>query len=299
MKLMPRVLLMDDEVVFRQSFKQVLQRQGLDVRIATSVPHLIKMAKEDRYDAGIIDIRMTEGGSEGLGAIQQLVGMQPEMYVEVITAYEEYVSAALKMGADAVFIKPGGTDGADAAKRVRMGILKKRLNFLGKVAGVDWQELLDARLLDEGSQSAWAAVKASILADCILQMDSFLESIAETHRFDRHVVGMLRRDLAEFLVTRVVETQVQPTRRGIPIAPELVDDVNFKEYINSRDVLRRDYLGQYVAFVDGKLVEADFEKRELLRKVNEGYGSKAAFIKKITAEERTVVFRRPKRVKRR
>lgn len=299
MKLTPRVLLMDDEIVFRRSFQSVLQREGLDVRIARSVPHLIKLANEDHYDASIIDIRMTEGGNEGLDAIQQLAKMQPQMYLEVITAYEEYVSPALEMGADAVFIKPNGTKSPEAAQRVRRGILKKRLKCLAKAVGMDWQELLDPQLLDSVSQTIWAAIRASILADCIIQLDSFLESITEMHRFDRHIVGMLRQDLAEFLATQVVESQVQPSERGVLIAPELVEDMNFKEYLVLREVLRRDHLGQYVAFVDGKLVGVDSDKRELLRKVNACYGSKPAFIKKITTEERKVVFRRPRGIRKR
>lgn len=207
MKVTPRVLLMDDEVVFRRSFQRVLQREGLDVRIATSVLHLVKLANKDHYDAGIIDIRMTEGGSEGLEATQQLRKMQPEMYLEVITAYEEYESPALEMGADAVFIKPKGTKSPEAAQRIRRGILKKRLECLAKAAGMDSQELLDLQLLDSGSQSAWAAVRVSVVTDCIAQMDSFLESIAEAQGLDRQIMDALRQGLIRFFAKQAVEAK--------------------------------------------------------------------------------------------
>lgn len=295
MKLTPKVLLLDDETFFRRPFQQLLRKEELDVRIALSVGHLLKLADVDSYDASLIDVRLTEEGCEGLKAVRQLRKTDPDMYIEVITAYDEYESHALEIGADAVFIKPRGTECPEAARRIKRGILSKKLARLAEVTGIDLEEALDAKLFENG-RSAWASVKASLMTDCFIKIDPFLVPVAEKHSLDRKTIDSLRIDLIEFFTKQLFGPELKCGYEADPtcIAPELANDVNFTEYRKHRETLRKKHLGQYVAFVDGHLVEVDSDMEGLLRKVRDKYGAKSAFVKKITAIERKVAFRRPK-----
>ena len=100
-------------------------------------------------------------------------------------------------------------------------------------------------------------------------------------------------------VKRLFQKRRKPlSRRKIPyIPPELIEDENFRAFLIHREELQRDYLGQHVAFVDGKLVGNHPDRDILLQEVHRTYGAKPVFVKKLMAEEKRVIFRRPKRVR--
>jgi len=81
------------------------------------------------------------------------------------------------------------------------------------------------------------------------------------------------------------------------VASELINDENYKAYLACKKQLEKDHMDQYVAFVDRKPVAYDDEADPLLKWLDENYGRKTAFVKKITETERRISFRRPKRVK--
>ena len=124
--LKPYVVIMDDDVDLRRSFRDMLKKEQLNVRIARSKAELSKIVASAHYDAAILDIRMSPGGHEGLDAIKEIKDQHPGIYIEVHTGYKDYVSSALSLGADHVLIKPEGY-GPEAAERIKRGIISKRL----------------------------------------------------------------------------------------------------------------------------------------------------------------------------
>ena len=106
MKLVSRVVFMEDEVQTRRLYKQLIEREGLDVQIARSLRELRRLTRGEVFDAAILDIRMSKHGLEGFTAIVELREMFPDMYIEVITAFPEHRQRALGLGADLVLVKP-------------------------------------------------------------------------------------------------------------------------------------------------------------------------------------------------
>ena len=121
------VLLLDDEVNFRRPFAKRLRRAGFSVRVATSVKNALSLSKEFDFDACVIDIRLTAGGMEGLEVVRSLRETGEHLYIEVMTAFEEFRSAALEVGADEVIIKPAL---GDSPERLRNAIGAKQRHFL-------------------------------------------------------------------------------------------------------------------------------------------------------------------------
>ncbi|ELS03982.1 putative low-complexity protein [Xenococcus sp. PCC 7305] len=70
-------------------------------------------------------------------------------------------------------------------------------------------------------------------------------------------------------------------------------DVNIKAYeriINGMDQkLRKNYLGKYVAFVDGELVDSDKNRDNLTKRINLKYPNKNKLIEKVDDQEREII----------
>jgi YesN/AraC family two-component response regulator len=104
---MIRVLLVDDNPVFREAFKQNLCERfpSMVVEEAGGGDEALKMIKKTPPDLIFTDIRMP--GMNGLQLTRKIKGDKPNTPIAILTAYDllEYREAALQHGADRYFVK--------------------------------------------------------------------------------------------------------------------------------------------------------------------------------------------------
>lgn len=296
MNLIPRVVVLDDDANVRQLFQSVLEKKNLNVRVASSVSGLIKRVQSDHFDASIIDIRLSPSGSEGLDAIVQLQEIRPDMYIEVQTAYRQYVEEAYKRGADQVFIKPDGYN-PDASERIRAGILKKKLSFLASKTGLDINIISPSLPKPENEyETNRAALNVSLLTELAPVIKGFVAKNFDEYNLEESAAGKLGQDIVELLVNRTMGNLTVESSEW----NEKVDnnDQNYRAYLEQRATLLIKYRDHFVAFVNGELVMADKDRQHLFDEIDRRYPLQEVFIKQILQEQKILHFNIPKRIKR-
>jgi DNA-binding NtrC family response regulator len=101
-----KILIVDDELIMRESLAGWLERDGHDVQTAVSGEAALDRLKESRYDILFLDIKME--GISGLEVLKQVKENDPDVAVVMITAYGSISSAieAMKNGAYDYLLKP-------------------------------------------------------------------------------------------------------------------------------------------------------------------------------------------------
>ena len=67
-----KLLIVDDESQFLDAIAQRLRKRGFDVQTATSGPDAIKLARHEKFDIALLDLKMPEmDGSEVLKVLKQ------------------------------------------------------------------------------------------------------------------------------------------------------------------------------------------------------------------------------------
>ncbi|HCS12689.1 MAG: response regulator [Zetaproteobacteria bacterium CG06_land_8_20_14_3_00_59_53] len=107
---MARILIIDDEELFRQMLKQMLESAGHEVAEAADGEQGLTLFREQPADLVITDIFMPE--KEGIATIHELKEEFPALKLIAVTGggYKrrgfEYLEFAEKIGADRVLHKP-------------------------------------------------------------------------------------------------------------------------------------------------------------------------------------------------
>lgn len=117
---MIRVLIVDDQELFRESLKVVLSvSPGVEVIGAVSgVQEALKSAADRRPDVVLMDIRMP--GMDGVEGTRLIKERWPNMKVVVLTTFDddEYVFGALKNGASGYLLK--GSSVSELSKAIQI-----------------------------------------------------------------------------------------------------------------------------------------------------------------------------------
>lgn len=105
-KVLPRVLVVDDETDLADLLELTLLKMGLDVVKANSVSVAKKQLDAQRFDLCLSDMRMTDG--EGLELVQHIQTHRLDVPIAILTAYgsTNNAIAALKAGAFDYLAKP-------------------------------------------------------------------------------------------------------------------------------------------------------------------------------------------------
>jgi DNA-binding NtrC family response regulator len=101
-----KILIVDDELIMRESLAGWLKRDGHDVNTAASGEEALEKLKESRFNIMLVDIKME--GISGLDVLQQVKESDPDVAVVMITAYGSIPTAieAMKHGAHDYMLKP-------------------------------------------------------------------------------------------------------------------------------------------------------------------------------------------------
>lgn len=101
-----RILVVDDELVFRESLGGWLERDGYEVEMAAGSKEALKRLKDTRFDILIVDVKMKE--ISGMEILKQVNANHPDATVIMMTAYGSIDKAiqAMKNKAYDYLLKP-------------------------------------------------------------------------------------------------------------------------------------------------------------------------------------------------
>ncbi len=105
-----KILIVDDELIVRESLGGWLERDGHTVDKAASGEEALEKCEKTRYDILLLDIKME--GMSGLEVLKKVKENDPDVSVVMITAYGSIPSAieAMKSGAYEYMLKPFDPD---------------------------------------------------------------------------------------------------------------------------------------------------------------------------------------------
>ena len=103
---MPRILIVDDEPDMRLAVRNVLKLRGYEISEAGDGPSALEMARENRPDLVLLDIRLP--GMDGIEVLEGLKKIDETLPVVMITGYGHIQSAVdvMKLGASEYLQKP-------------------------------------------------------------------------------------------------------------------------------------------------------------------------------------------------
>jgi len=106
---MPRILLVDDDAVFRETLHKTLVRAGYEVEDASGGTEALKAFRRQQRDLVITDIVMVDG--EGLETIRTLRKLDAHVKIIAISGgglgkAGDYLALADRLGATTVLAKP-------------------------------------------------------------------------------------------------------------------------------------------------------------------------------------------------
>src|ERR1700726_3681680 len=145
---LPRVLVIDDEIGPRESLRMLL-KPNYQVQTANCVEAGLKLLKEKRPDAIVMDIRMP--GATGIEGLRQIREIDPHLSVIMLTGFGalETAQEALRLGASDYINKP--FDAGEMRKVVGRNVERTRVHRAGERAAAEIKEL-NNRLLKELAQ---------------------------------------------------------------------------------------------------------------------------------------------------
>ncbi len=101
-----KLLIVDDELIIRESLSGWLERDGHEVQTAASGEEALEKCRDTRFNILFVDIKME--GMSGLDVLKMVKESDPDVAVVMITAYGSISSAieAMKIGAYDYLLKP-------------------------------------------------------------------------------------------------------------------------------------------------------------------------------------------------
>ena len=101
-----KILVIDDEDIVRTSCSRTLSPEGYEVKLAKNGSEGLKMAREDKFDLVLTDLKMPD--MDGIEVLRIIKEQWPETEVIIVTGYQTVDTAvkAIKLGAYDYIEKP-------------------------------------------------------------------------------------------------------------------------------------------------------------------------------------------------
>src|SRR5512147_1683285 len=105
-----RILVVDDERLFREMYRDVLEARGYEVRTAGSGPEALAALAVDRADLLLADVRLP--GMDGIELVAEALRRDPGMEAVAVTAADDLATAvrAMQAGCADFLVKPVDED---------------------------------------------------------------------------------------------------------------------------------------------------------------------------------------------
>ena len=156
------VLVVDDDVTFRERLLRAFRERGFDARGAADGESAVALAEEDSPEYAVVDLRMPE--TSGLDVVRKLKSIDPATKVVVLTGYGSIATAleAVRLGATHYLTKPADLDDILAAflrdESAEPGGAPDIPNEAPSLARVEWEHI--NRVLVECGGNISKAAKA-------------------------------------------------------------------------------------------------------------------------------------------
>jgi two-component system response regulator RegA len=109
-KMLPSVLLVDDDDVLRNRLGRAFRERGYEVQLAACYAEALRIAQQEPPEWAVVDLRMP--GENGLEVVKALKNIDPTTKVVVLTGYGSIATAvdAVRLGATYYLPKPADLD---------------------------------------------------------------------------------------------------------------------------------------------------------------------------------------------
>jgi len=112
----PRILIVDDNRELAENLAEILELEGLDALVMDDPRTVLESARDLRFDAALLDVRMP--GIDGIDLLQELARYTPDAIYLLMTAFtREERLAERDHRVRHVLAKPFGPDALLAALR--------------------------------------------------------------------------------------------------------------------------------------------------------------------------------------
>lgn len=103
---MIKILIVDDDEDICLTLKQILEKDGFEVRIAGNGWRALEIINEESFDVVLVDLLLP--GMDGIELLREIKKIYPSTVVIILTAYGSIASAveAIKRGASDYICKP-------------------------------------------------------------------------------------------------------------------------------------------------------------------------------------------------
>lgn len=195
-----RFMVVDDELIVRESLAAWLEQEGAAADKAESGEEALKLMEEKFYDALFVDIKMP--GMDGFTLIERVKKHFPATLIVVITAYGtvEHAVQALRLGANDFLVKPFDPEA--------LGLLVAKL--------MEHKRLLEeAQYLRAEATKSWAGV-GEIIGSAPAMVELF-ETIAEIAPSESSVLILGETGTGKELIARAIHANSK--RMGGPFVP--------------------------------------------------------------------------------
>lgn len=118
-----KILVVDDEADFRETFVNRLKKRGLEAKEAGSGEDALKLINGQLFDVVILDIKME--GMDGIAALREIKRVKPLIEVILLTGHGSVESSieGMKLGAFDYVLKPANFD--TLFEKIRQAFEKK------------------------------------------------------------------------------------------------------------------------------------------------------------------------------
>ena len=105
-----KLLIVDDDLPFRERLSRSMEKKGFDVESSPSFKETLNKIKNNRYDYAVVDMRLDDGS--GLELVKEIQKISPETKSLLLTGYGNIATAvaAIKSGAIDYLPKPAEID---------------------------------------------------------------------------------------------------------------------------------------------------------------------------------------------
>ncbi len=195
-----RFMVVDDELIVRESLSAWLEKEGAVVDRAESGEQAVDLMEEHFYDILFVDIKMP--GMGGFGLLERVRKNFPTTVVVIITAYGtvEHAVEAMKLGANDFLVKPFDPEG--------LGLLVAKL--------LEHKRLLEEHQYLRHEVSRQWCGPDEIIGRSPLMVDLF-DSITEIAATDSSVLILGETGTGKELIARAIHAHSK--RMGGPFVP--------------------------------------------------------------------------------
>src|SRR5580692_3842932 len=101
-----KILLVDDDEILNTIMRSLLEREGFDVTVASSVADALKLISSEQYDVLLSDLHMP-GAADGLTVISAMRHVNPKAIALLLSGFPEMDAAAkaILRQADEILLK--------------------------------------------------------------------------------------------------------------------------------------------------------------------------------------------------